>query len=111
MALQKLPIGASEESMEWELQTSEKVKILWDFSIQTDHQLEHNRPDLVEVAKQRAVCQIIDVAVPGDPRVELKKKEKVDEYQNPTRELRKLWKVKQELCLLWLRHLGQSQND
>ena len=56
---------------------SEKVKILWDFSIQTDHQLEHNRPDLVLEDKQRAVCQITDTAVPGDARVELKGKEKV----------------------------------
>ena len=42
-------------------------------SIQTDHQLEHNRADLVVVDKQQAVCQlkiIIDVDVPGDARVE-----------------------------------------
>ena len=43
-------------------------------SIQTDHQLEHNRADLVVVDKQQAVCQIIDVDVPGDARVELKEK-------------------------------------
>ena len=43
-------------------------------SIQTDHQLEHNRADLVVVDKQQAVCQIIDIDVPGDARVELKEK-------------------------------------
>ena len=53
---------------------SEKVKILWDFSIQNDHRLEHNRPDLVLVDKQEAVWQIIDIPVPRDARVELKEK-------------------------------------
>ena len=69
-------------------------QIPWDFSIQTDHQLEHKGPDLVEVDKQQAVCQIIDVAVPGDARVELKEKEKIDKYQDLAKEFKKLWKVK-----------------
>ena len=38
--------------------------------------------------------QIIDVAIPGDARVELKEKEKIDKYQDLAKELRKLWKVK-----------------
>ena len=38
--------------------------------------------------------QIIDVAVPGDARVEQKEKEKIDKYQDLAKELRKLWKVK-----------------
>ena len=38
--------------------------------------------------------QIIDVAVPGDARVELKEKEKIDKYQDLAKEWRKLWKVK-----------------
>ena len=82
------------EHVPGKVRESEKVKILWDFSIQTDHQFEHNRPDLVEVVKQQAVCRIIDVAIPGDVRVELKEKEKVDKYQDLARELRKLRKVK-----------------
>ena len=67
-------------------QSPRKSKILWDFSIQTDLQLEHNRPDLVVLDKQQAVCQIIAVAVPGDGRVELKEKEKIDKYQDLVRE-------------------------
>ena len=38
--------------------------------------------------------QIIDVASPGDAKVELKEKEKIDKYQDLAKELRKLWKVK-----------------
>ena len=69
----------------WKSSRVREVKILWDFSKQTDHQLEHNRPDLV-VDIQQAVCQIIDVAVPEDARVELKKKEKIGKYQDLARE-------------------------
>ena len=48
--------------------------------------------------------QIIDVAVPGDARVELKEKEKIDKYQDLAKELRKLWKVKTRVEPLGLVH-------
>ena len=81
MVLQKLSIDACAERTDWKLQTSgmsislkkfesKKVKILWDFSIQTNHQLEQNKLDLVAVDRQQAVCQIIDISIPGDARVE-----------------------------------------
>ena len=38
---------------------SDKVKILWDFSIQTDHVIEHRRPDLVVLDKEKKHCQIM----------------------------------------------------
>lgn len=62
------------EQVPGKVRGSEKGKILWGFSIQTDHQIEHNRSDLVVVDKQQAVCQIIEVAVPGDAGVRLKEK-------------------------------------
>ena len=34
----------------WE---SEECKLLWDFPIQTDHEIEHNRPDIVVVDKKK----------------------------------------------------------
>ena len=37
-------------------------KVLWDFSIQTDHVIEAWRPDLVVVDKR--TCKITDFAVP-----------------------------------------------
>ena len=45
---------------------NEDYKILWDFSIQTDHVIEAQRPDLVVVDKKERSCKIIDFAVPGD---------------------------------------------
>ena len=64
----------------------EDYKILWDFSIQTDHVIETRRPDLVVVVKKERSCKIIDFAVPGDSRIEEKEKDKIEKYQNLGRE-------------------------
>ena len=56
-------------------------KILWDFSIQTDHVIQARRPDLVFIEKKNKLCKIIDVAIPGDSRIESKEREKVEKYQ------------------------------
>ena len=51
-----------------------QVKLLWDFRIQTDHHLDHNRPDIVQLKKEGRVCYIIvDVAYSFDTRVAKKK--------------------------------------
>ena len=47
---------------------NEKAKIIWDFTIQTDKRLPHNRPDIV-VDKMSKTCHIIDVACPGDKKI------------------------------------------
>ena len=78
------------EHVPGKVRESEKVKILLDFRIHTDHQLEHKSSDLVEVDKQQAVCRIIDVAVPWDARVEQKEKGKIDKYQDLAKEFKKL---------------------
>ena len=49
--------------------------------------------------------KIIDVAVPGDARVELKEKKKSDKYQDLAKELRKLWKVKTRVVPIVIRAL------
>ena len=51
-------------------------KILWDFSIQTDHFIEAWRPDLVVVDRKERSCKLIDFAFPGDSRIEEKEKGK-----------------------------------
>ena len=38
------------------------------------------RPDLVVVDKKEWSCKIIDFAVPGDNRIEEKKKDKIEKY-------------------------------
>ena len=76
------------------VEETDHAKILWDFNIQTDHVIEHRRPDVVVLDKHEKMCHLIDIAVPGDSRVEAKEKEKVQKYQDLARELRKLWQVK-----------------
>ena len=44
--------------------------------------------------KHEKMCHLIDIAVPGDSRVEVKETEKVQKYQDLAGELRKLWQVK-----------------
>ena len=55
---------------------SEDCKILWDFSIQTNHVIEARRPDLVVVDKKRRTCEIIDFAVPEDSWIGLRRRRK-----------------------------------
>ena len=49
-------------------------KILWDFSIQTDHVIEARRRDLIVVDKKERSCKIIVFAVLGDSRIEEREK-------------------------------------
>ena len=39
-------------------------------------------PDLVAVDKKERSCKITDFAVPGDSRIEKKKKDKIEKYQD-----------------------------
>ena len=79
---------------------NEDYKILWDFSIQTDHVIEAQIPDLVVADKKERSCKIIDFVVPGDSRVEEKEKGKTEIYQDSGRELQKMWNVKVKIIPL-----------
>ena len=39
---------------------NDTVKILWDFTIQPDHKIDHNKPDITVHGKQKRECVIID---------------------------------------------------
>ena len=81
-------------------------KILWDFSIQTDHVIEARIPDLVLVDKRERSCEMIDFAVPGDSRIEEKEEDKTEKYQDLGRELQKIWNVKVKIIPLVVSPLG-----
>ncbi len=40
---------------------TDQVKILWDFTIQTDHVIEHRRPDVAVLVKTKEMCHLIDI--------------------------------------------------
>ena len=42
---------------------NEDAKILWDFSIQTERKIEHNKPDVVLLDKSKKVCFVLDAAM------------------------------------------------
>ena len=78
----------------------EGYKILWGFSIQTDHVIEARRLDLVAVDKKERICKVIDFAVPGDSMIEEKEKGKIEKYQELGRKLQKIWNVKVKIIPL-----------
>ena len=55
---------------------SENCTILWDFPIQTDKILKHNRSDITVIDKKSNKCMLIDPASPFDTRIEKKEEEK-----------------------------------
>ena len=43
-----------------------EVKINWDLKIQTDKEVQHSRPDIVLLDKEKRKCFLIDIANPFD---------------------------------------------
>ena len=72
---------------------TDEVKLLWDFPIQTDNKLDHNRPDIVVENKSSRSCLLMDIACPFDARIVKKEREKIDVYQDLRRELKRLWNL------------------
>ena len=73
---------------------NDNVKILWDINIQCDNIIQARRPDIVLIDKNKKTGIIIDIAVPGDKRIEDKEKEKIEKYQDLKREIGRLWSLK-----------------
>ena len=70
---------------------NDDVKLLWDFHVQSDHVIEHCRPDLLLVKKKIKEAIIIDIAVPGDIRITDKEQDKILKYQDLKREIKTVW--------------------
>ena len=85
-----------------------KYKILWDFSIQTDKVIEHRPPDIICINKQKAECQIIDFAIPGDQNIAIKEQEKIYKCQDLRIELQKVWNVKVMVIPVVIGALGRE---
>ena len=54
-----------------------KCKILWDFVVETDKEIEHWRPDIVVIDKEKRECKIIDIAVLRDQNIKVKELEQI----------------------------------
>jgi len=73
--------------------TNEHVKILWDFTIKTDHYVSANRPDIVIYDVSHHSVILLDVAIPADINIASKEQEKISKYQDLKLELQKLWNL------------------
>ena len=90
---------------------SEGTKLLWDFNIQTDKEIQARRPDLVAVNGKDNQCFIIDIAVPNDSEIFEKEKEKIEKYQDLRREIAKLWSIKTSVVPIVVGALGTVTNN
>ena len=69
---------------------NDKCKILWDFIVQTDHELYVRRPDVIAVQKDKNLCDMIDFPCPSDGRVNTKELVKMKHCLDLARELTKI---------------------
>ena len=58
------------------------------------------------VDRNRKICNIIDIAVPGDAGIVEKEKEKVEKYPDLRREVARLWNVKAKVVPIVVGGLG-----
>ena len=66
------------------------TKILWNFLIQTDHEVISNKPDIIVVDKINKTTNLIEVAVPIDYNICNKRLQKIRAYTNLSGEIKTL---------------------
>ena len=90
---------------------SDGTKLLWDFNIQTDKEIQARRPDLILVNRRDKQCFIIDIAVPNNSGILEKEKEKIKKYEDVRREIGKLWSIKTSVIPVVVGALGTVTNN
>ena len=79
---------------------------MWDFTIQTDREIHHRRPDIVIQKKKAKETIIVDIAVPGDSNILQKETEKCEKYQDLAREIQRIWKSRTKVVPVVVGALG-----
>ena len=74
---------------------SENFKILWDFTVQCEREIEARRPAIVFIDKKEREVVIIDVPNPGGGRVKHKELGKLQKYQLSKDEIAKVRRMRQ----------------
>ena len=67
---------------------NETHKILLDFEVRTDHLILGRRPELVLIKKKNRISCLVDFTI--DYRVKIKENEKIENYLDFARKLKKL---------------------
>lgn len=103
----------------WYEETPEEVRksdcgryeVWWDRHVETTKALDHNRPDVVVIDKEKQEWTIIDFSVPNDRNILKKEKEKVEHYSPLAYEIRKMYKVNTKIIPIVVGALGVVTNN
>ena len=72
-----------------------KCKILWEFTIQANTEVEHGRPGTVIIDKEKKrECKIIDMAALDDDSIKASGLKKITKYKDLRLQLQRLWNAK-----------------
>ena len=85
---------------------NDSCKILWNFTVHTDHFITARRPEMIFIDKELNKCQIIDFAIPYDTRVDDKEVERIEKYLDLARKLKKVWSMNVTVVPLVVGALG-----
>ena len=80
--------------------------LAWEFTIQTDQHLPHNRSDIVCLSYHQKTAYVIDIAVPGDNRLIQKANENCERYTGLKIESQRMWNVHVQIVPLVIGYLG-----
>ncbi|XP_060531478.1 uncharacterized protein LOC132705063 [Cylas formicarius] len=72
---------------------NEGFRIYWDRTVQTDHTVQHNRPDILIYDKANKVVTIVDVAIPAPNNLQKKEREKREKYIPLADDIKQTWRV------------------
>ena len=88
------------------VQENDLIKLLWDYNIQTDQEIEARRPDLVLKDKNKNITYLIDVAIPYDTRIKEKQVEKILKYQDLKIQIQRCWETRVKVIPIIIGALG-----
>ena len=83
-----------------------KYEIWWNRPVNTPKRLDHNKPDVILIDKDKKVWTIVDFSVPNDKNIVVKEKEKLDHYRDLAKEVRKMFHVKTKVVPIVVGALG-----
>ena len=73
---------------------SSTIKILWDFTLHTDHHHSSNRPDIVLFEYCQKQIYFIEISCPADVNVEVKEAEKLSKYRDLANDFYEMYRMK-----------------
>jgi hypothetical protein len=67
--------------------------IYWDRPVITDKSVDHNRPDIIVIDRQKKTASIIDIAIPLTHNIQPTENEKVSKYEDLALQIKEIWKL------------------